>query len=220
MSFVTDDPHATGAVLRMGVPMNEAAGAVILLHGRGGSARDILSLAPLLGDRKLAFLAPQAAGSTWYPESFLAPRESNEPRLGSALRKIESVLASVIAAGVPQERIVLGGFSQGACLTSEFAALHPGRYAGLLAFTGGLIGPLGSDLQADLPPGDFAGTPVLLASGDPDPHVPWERVEETARILAERNARVDLRHYPGRPHIVSQAEIGLARGLIEAAFPE
>jgi predicted esterase len=217
---MADDPHAAGAVLHRGAALDEAAGAVILLHGRGGSARDILSLAPLLGERKLAFLAPEAAGSTWYPESFLAPRESNQPRLDSALRKIESVIASVVAAGIPRERIVLGGFSQGACLTSEYAARHPGRYAGLLAFTGGLIGPLGSDLEADLPPGDFAGTPVLLASGDPDPHVPWQRVEETARILTARNARVDLRHYPGRPHIVSQAEVALAHGIIEAAFPE
>jgi predicted esterase len=217
---MTDDPHAAGAVLHRGVGLQDANGVVILLHGRGGSARDILSLAPLLGERRLAFLAPEAAGSTWYPESFLAPRERNQPRLDSALRKIESVIESVVAAGISRERIVLGGFSQGACLTSEYAARHPARYAGLLAFTGGLIGPLGSDLEADLPPGDFAGTPVLLASGDPDPHVPWERVEETARILTGRNARVDLRYYPGRPHIVSQAEVALARGLVEAAFPE
>jgi phospholipase/carboxylesterase len=213
----TLDPHAAGEVYRAGSPLQNAAGVVILLHGRGGSARDILSLADALeGERlKLAFLAPQAAGSTWYPNSFLAERASNEPWLSSALAKVQSVVEMAVAAGFPQERIVIGGFSQGACLATEFVATHPTRYAGLIAWTGGLIGPLGSDLSHA---GDLAGTPAFQGSGDPDPHVPWSRVEESARILTAMGAKVTSRRYPGKPHSVSAEEIEFARKLIESAF--
>jgi phospholipase/carboxylesterase len=213
----TLDPYAAGEVYRAGSPLQNAAGVVILLHGRGGSARDILSLADALeGERlKLAFLAPQAAGSTWYPNSFLAERASNEPWLSSALAKVQSVVEMAVAAGFPQERIVIGGFSQGACLATEFVATHPTRYAGLIAWTGGLIGPLGSDLSHA---GDLAGTPAFQGSGDPDPHVPWSRVEESARILTAMGAKVTSRRYPGKPHSVSAEEIEFARKLIESAF--
>jgi phospholipase/carboxylesterase len=193
---------------------------VILLHGRGASARDILGLAPAINldsseDKRLTFLAPQAGGWEWYPQSFLAPREANEPGLSSALKKIESIVELALAAGVPREKIAIGGFSQGACLTSEFAATHPARWAGLIAFTGGLIGPLGSDVSHT---GDLAGTPALLLSGDPDPHVPWSRVEETAAVLTSMGAVVTLRRYPGKPHSVNEEEVELARALVEKAF--
>ena len=210
------DPHAAGEVYRAGVPLEDAAGVVILLHGRGASAREILSLAGALGgDLKLAFLAPHAAGSTWYPNSFLAERESNEPWLGSALAKVQSVVELAVAAGVTRERIVIGGFSQGACLATEFVATHPARYAGLIAWTGGLVGPLGSDLSHA---GDLAGTPAFQGSGDPDPHVPWSRVEESARVLTAMGARVTSRRYPGKPHSVSTDEIEFARELVQGAF--
>lgn len=210
------DPHAAGEVYRAGVSLEDAAGVVILLHGRGASARDILSLAGALGGGlKLAFLAPQAAGSTWYPNSFLAERGSNEPWLSSALAKVESVVEMAVAAGVTRDLIVVGGFSQGACLSTEFVATHPARYAGLIAWTGGLVGPLGSDVSHA---GDLAGTPAFQGSGDPDPHVPWSRVEESARVLTAMGARVTSRRYPGKPHSVSAEEIEFARELVEGAF--
>lgn len=210
------DPHATGEVYRAGAALEEASGVVILLHGRGASAREILSLAGALGaGLKLTFLAPQAAGSTWYPNSFLAERESNEPWLSSALAKVESVVEMAVAAGLTRDRIVVGGFSQGACLSTEFVATHPARYAGLIAWTGGLVGPLGSDVSHA---GDLAGTPAFQGSGDPDPHVPWSRVEESAHVLTAMGARVTTRRYPGKPHSVSAEEIEFARELVKGAF--
>jgi len=200
-------PHGQAPLVWGGAPVESATGAVVLLHGRGGSAEDILTLAPLLGRTDLAFVAPQAAGHTWYPQSFLAPRENNEPYLSSALRRVGETVAALEAAGIAKDRIVLAGFSQGACLTTEFAASYPARYAGLIAFTGGLVGPLGSDLHHD---GFLAGTPALLLSGDPDPHVPWTRVEETARELESMGASVTARRYPGRPHTISGEEIEMA----------
>ena len=213
------DPHASGEVYSAGVSLEDAAGVVILLHGRGGSAGDILSLAGALGGErlKLAFLAPQAAGSTWYPNSFLAERESNEPWVRSALGKVQSVVEMALKAGVARERIVIGGFSQGACLATEFVATHPARYAGLIAWTGGLIGPLGGDLSHG---GDLTGMPVFQGSGDPDPYVPWSRVEESAQVLKAMGARVTALRYPGKPHSVSAEEIELARQLVEGAFAD
>ena len=210
------DPHANTPVLHTGTPLNQARGAVVLLHGRGASAEDIIALAAPLHREGLAYLAPQAANHTWYPQSFLAPREANEPYLSSALRKIASVVAQAEAAGIARDRIVIAGFSQGACLTTEFAVTHPARYAGLIAFTGGLIGPPDMDLHHE---GTLAGNPALLLSGDPDPHVPWTRVEATAVELTRMGADVLTRRYPGRPHTISGDEIDLARQLLERAFP-
>lgn len=214
-TVTTNDPHATGELLHAGASLDEASGAVILLHGRGASAVDILSLASPLERPGLAYLAPQAAGKTWYPQSFLAPREQNEPWLSSALDRLEQVVRSLEDAGMKCAQIALCGFSQGACLAMEFVASHPTRYAGVIAFTGGLVGPLGSDLQH---PGQLAGTPVLLSSGDPDPHVPWLRVQQTADELSRMGAQVATRRYPGRPHTVSAEEIEDARMLLEQAF--
>lgn len=216
-----NDPHATGEVLSYypngGAALKDVAGVVVLVHGRGASAEDILGLAPMLAgpELKLAFLAPQAAGAEWYPQSFLAEREENEPYLSSALRKIETMVEAVIAAGVPRERIVIGGFSQGACLTSEFLATRPGRYAAGLAFTGGVMGPLNSRMRYA---GDLQRTPVLLTSSDFDPHVPWSRVEQTAEVLTAMNAAVTVQRYPGREHTVRQAEIETARAIVAAAY--
>lgn len=209
---MTNDPHAAGAVLQAGAPIEKADLAVVLLHGRGGSGEDILELGSAFDLPNAVYLAPQAAGHTWYPLSFLAPRKANEPYLSSALAKVESIVRSVERAGVGRERVVVAGFSQGACLATEFVASHPARYGGLIAFTGGLIGPPGS-LQSP-PTGELAGTPALLSSGDPDPHVPWARVEESAAILSLMGATVTTKRYPGRPHTVTQEELELARKFL------
>ena len=212
---ITLDPHASSPVRHAGSPLSTAAGAIILLHGRGGSADDILALGDAFHQPRLALVAPQAAGHTWYPNSFLAPREANEPFVSSALAKVASVVAEIEAAGIPRDRIVIAGFSQGACLSTEFVASNPARYAGLIAFTGGLIGPLGMDLHHE---GQLAGTPALLLSGDPDPHVPWQRVEDSARELTRMGAVVQATRYPGRPHTVSAPELDQARQLLQQAF--
>lgn len=210
------DPHANQPVRHVGAPLAEAKGAVVLLHGRGGSAEDILSLAQPLYREGLAYLAPQAAGHTWYPNSFLAPREANEPYLSSALAKVGSVVGELEAAGIARERILIAGFSQGACLATEFVASNPARYAGLIAFTGGLIGPPDMNLHHE---GSLRGTPALFLSGDPDPHVPWHRVQASASELERMGAIVTARRYPGRPHTITAEEVDLARTLVREAFP-
>ena len=212
---MSSDPHRDGPVRRFGKPLEQASGAVILLHGRGGSAEDILSLAREFSLPQLVFLAPQAAGNSWYPNSFLAPIAQNEPWLTSALHKVETTVQMVNEAGISSERIVICGFSQGACLATEFVARHPKRYSGLIAFTGGLIGPPGADLTHK---GDLAGMPAFFGSGDPDPHVPWQRVEQSARIFAEMGAAVTARRYANRSHTISGEEIDLAKNLIRDAF--
>lgn len=209
------DPHAGQPVLHTGAPLANGKGAVVLLHGRGGSAEDILSLAQPLYREGLTYLAPQAAGHSWYPNSFLASRETNEPWLSSALRKVGSVVTEIGAAGIPRDRIVVAGFSQGACLATEFVAANPARYAGLIAFTGGLIGPPDANLHHE---GRLAGTPALFLSGDPDPHVPWQRVQASATELERMGAVATARRYPGRPHTITAEELDLARTLIREAF--
>ena len=209
---MTSDPHAGSPVHHAGPALHEAGLAVVLLHGRGGSAEDILGLSTAFRMPNVAYLAPEAAGHSWYPLSFLAPRAANEPYLSSALRKVGSIVKSFEQSGFDSERILIAGFSQGACLATEFVASHPARYGGLIAFTGGLIGAPGSLPQPVA--GALADTPALFCSGDPDPHVPWARVEESAAILAAMGARVITKRYPGRPHTVSQQELELARDLL------
>jgi predicted esterase len=210
-----NDPHSDQPVRHLGAPLEQAGGAVIMLHGRGASAEDILNLAQAMYHPRLAYLAPDAASHAWYPHTFLSPREQNEPWLSSALKKVGSIIQQANDAGIPTDRIILCGFSQGACLSSEFAATHPTRYAAVIAFTGGLIGP--PDMKLDYS-GDLAGTPAFLGSGDHDPYIPWERVQQTADILTQMNARVTLQCYPGRAHTVSAKEVKIANQLIEEAF--
>ena len=161
---MTIDPHRNLPIAQLGAPLSEASGVMILLHGRGGSAEDMFSLGEDLGGRDFAYLAPTAANNTWYPYSFLSPLDQNEPYLTSALNKVQSVVQLAAAAGIPSNSVVLVGFSQGACLATEYVARYPRRYAGLVAFTGGLIGASDSDL---VHPGDLTGTPAFLGSGDP-----------------------------------------------------
>ena len=208
----SQDPHADQPVLRAGPPPEEATATLIMIHGRGAGAESILSLYQPLGIANLATIAPEAAGATWYPYSFLAPMESNQPYLDSALRRIETLVSDLLDRGIPSERIAVLGFSQGACLTSEFVARHPRRYGAVMALTGGLIGPPGT-------PRDYAGsldgTPMFLGTSDPDPHVPFERVEETAAVLTRMGARVETRRYPGMPHTINQEELDACRTLIQ-----
>jgi predicted esterase len=212
---MTTTLHADEAVLRSGAALEEASGAVVLLHGRGGSAEDILGLSQDLYVPGLAYLAPQAAGHTWYPYSFLVPLERNEPWLSSALQKVSDTLELGRRAGLRDDQIVICGFSQGACLATEFIARHPKRYAGLIAFTGGLIGPPDADLKHS---GNLEGTPALLSAGDQDPHVPWTRVEQSAKILTEMGALVTLKRYVAKPHMISRAERELGRQMILSRF--
>ena len=209
-------PHAGQRVSTAGRPLEEAAAAVILVHGRGATAESILELGGEIDDGRLALLAPQAAGRTWYPYSFLAPVERNEPGRSSGLAVIDALIESIAARGIPASRVLLLGFSQGACLTVEYAARRPRRFGGVAVLTGGLLGPDGA--LADFR-GSLAGTPVLLASGDPDPHVPWKRVEATAAILEELGAEVSLRRYPGFGHSVHPEAIALVRELVARLDP-
>ena len=223
-------PHAGGRVARAGAPLAEAAGAVVLLHGRGATAESILGLGAELGRSDLAYLAPQAAGGAWYPQSFLAPLDANEPWLSSA---IEAVMAAVAEAHVPGERVVLGGFSQGACLACEVAARHTGRWGGVVALSGGLIGtgpapPAAPPLRAlgrTFPDkafdygGSLAGVPAFLGCSDVDPHIPLARVERTAEVLGALGADVDLRVYPGFGHSVNADEVEAVRALLARAVP-
>lgn len=212
---MTNDPHGAQPIVCAGTPLASAAGAIILLHGRGGSAHDILGLGASLAPNGIALLAPEAAGHTWYPNSFLAPRAQNEPYLTSALQRVATVVQAVMGAGFESSQITLCGFSQGACLATEFVGRNPRRYAGLLAFTGGLIGPLDELLNLT---GDLQGTPVLLSSGDPDPHVPWSRVQQSAELLTSIGATVTTRRYAGRPHTVLQQEIQDGQLLLQDTF--
>ena len=211
---MTSDPHGTQAIVSMGQPLSDAAAVLILLHGRGGTAEDILGLGEAIAPEKWAMLAPQASGNSWYPYSFLAPQEQNEPYLTSALGKVQAAVDTALAAGIAAEKIAIAGFSQGACLATEFVGRNPRRYAALLALTGGLIGPLGAPIKLT---GDLAGTPVLFSSGDPDPHVPWARVQQSADLLQEIGGRVTIRRYPGKPHSVTGEELRSARDILTVA---
>jgi predicted esterase len=202
-------------IIHAGTPLEKASGALILLHGRGGSAEDILALGGAFTSHRLALLAPQAPGHTWYPYSFLAPRQQNEPQLSSALKQVGAALAMASDAGLETSNVALCGFSQGACLAAEFVARNPRRYAGLLAFTGGLIGPLEEPITLT---GNLESTPVLLSSGDPDPHVPWERVQQTGKLLTSIGGKVVVQRYPGRPHTVLPAEIEQAKAILSHSF--
>jgi predicted esterase len=211
---VTSDPHAGQPVVAAGAPLDTARAAMILVHGRNAAPRNILELATPLAHPGVAYLAPAAAGHTWYPLSFLAERGQNEPGLSSALGMLRQLVEDVEARGIPRSRIVLLGFSQGACLASEFALRHPGRYGGIVVFSGGLIGPPGTTWDA---PGDLAGTPAFFGCSDVDAHVPRWRVDESAAVFSRMGATTDLRIYPGMGHLVNDDEIAAARAIVAAA---
>lgn len=194
----------TKQIISQGKSLAEASKALILLHGRGASAADILTLAPYLQVEEFALLAPQATNHTWYPYSFMAPHQANEPWLSTALEVLKAVFDDVLAAGIPGEHIYLGGFSQGACLTLEFAARNAQKLGGLLAFSGGLIG---EKIDRASYQQDFEQTPIFIGCSDVDPHIPKARVEESATILKEMNANVTAKLYPGMGHTINEDEL-------------
>jgi maleylacetate reductase len=199
-------------VVETGVPLGQAPVVVIMVHGRNAGPANILDLVPRLARPNVTYLAPTAAGRTWYPLGFMADVQKNEPDLSSALELLESVVARAEAAGVPRSHFVMLGFSQGACLTAEFAVRHPSRFGGFILFTGGVIGPPGTEWNH---PGNFEGTPMFLGSGDPDSHVPVSRVLESAALFTSMGASVAAQIYPSRGHWVSDDEIAAARKLLD-----
>jgi predicted esterase len=208
-------PHYAAQVAEAGAPLHRAKAVVVMLHGRGADAGDMLSLAEIFVQPDLAYLAPQASGRSWYPYPFLAPIEQNEPFLSSALDMLDRLLARLGGEGLQPERVVLFGFSQGACLTLEYAARHARHYGGVIGLSGGLIGP-------DCTPRDYAGqlasTPVFLGCSEADPHIPLDRMQETARVLTALGGAVTERIYPGMGHGINEDEIKHARGLL-ASLP-
>lgn len=197
-------------MLEGGEPLDRARGAMILVHGRGASAMDILSLAAELDVHGVAFLAPQAAGSAWYPNPFTAPLESNEPYLSSALEVLATLVARV-ATTIPVEKLVLLGFSQGACLALEFAARNARRYGGVVGLSGGLIGP---DATPRDYPGDFQGTPAFLGCSDVDPYIRKDRVIEAGDVLTRLGADVTVRLYAEMGHTVNADELEEVRKIV------
>jgi phospholipase/carboxylesterase len=199
-------------VVEAGESLAKARAAMILVHGRGATAADIMTVGAELMHPGFAYLAPQAEGNAWYPYPFTAPLETNEPYLSAAFGVIESLLARVEAT-IPAQRVILLGFSQGACLTLEFAARRARRYGGVVGLSGGLIGP--PETPRDYP-GSFDGTPVFLGCSDIDPHIPKERVIETGEVFKRMGAKVTVRLYPGMGHTVSQDEIDAVREIVES----
>jgi predicted esterase len=206
-----DDIHRGQPIVMAGMPLERAATAMVMLHGRGASAADILALADEFRELDLAYLAPQAAGSTWYPNRFSAPVESNEPWLSSALRAVTDALSLVASAGIPVERTLLLGFSQGACLALEYAARHPRPYGGVAGLSGALIENGDERRQYT---GTLRGVPVFLGCSTSDPHVPSARVEQSAEVLRGLGAEVTLRLYPNMEHTVNADEIHYVNSMI------
>ncbi|WP_331236240.1 alpha/beta hydrolase [Natronorarus salvus] len=207
-----EDPHGEQPIEATGAPLEVAEVAVVMVHGRGATANGMLGLAREVWHSEIAYLAPQAFRSTWYPQSFLAPIEANEPWLTSALGTVERALARLSEAGIERERTVLLGFSQGACLATEFAARNPTRYGGIVGLSGGLIGPEGSEFEYG---GSLECTPVFLGCSDVDPHIPVERVHETAEVFDGLGAAVEKRIYEGMGHTVNEEEIEAVNELLD-----
>ena len=205
------DPHRGQPVLQAGAGLAAARAAMIMVHGRGASAADILSLAEIFQRNDIIYLAPQAADSTWYPYRFFEPVGRNEPYLSSALRVIGGLLRWLGERNMPPEKVVILGFSQGACLALEFAAREPRRYGGVIGFSGGLIG-------ANVVPAAYSGflnaTPVLIGCGDTDPHIPLARVRETTEVMRALGAAVTERIYPGLGHTINEDEISHALAVL------
>ena len=194
-----------------GKPVAEANKALVMIHGRGGSAEDILSLASHLKVKDFALLAPQATNNTWYPQSFLAEPSQNEPGLSSALELLAEIEADLVEEGISPENIFFLGFSQGACLSLEYVTRNAKKYGGVVAFTGGLIG---DKVYNENYKGNFEKTPIFIGTSDPDPHVPIERVNETVEVLQKMEAESVLKVYRDMGHTISQDEIRLANELV------
>lgn len=197
-------------IVTAGVAVEKAKSALIIIHGRGASAESMIPLAQYLQIEDVAIFAPQASKHSWYPVSFIEPVELNQPALGSAMELIDGLVKEIISAGIPADKIYFLGFSQGACVSLEYVTRHAVKYAGVIAFTGGLIG---KDLQMENYKGDFGQTTVLITTSDPDFHVPLKRVKESAAIMKEMNANVHVEAYPGKQHTITNEEIDLANSI-------
>ena len=208
-------PHDSEPVLSAGRPLGSGRAAMIMVHGRNAGPENILELARLVPHPDFTFLAPSAAGGTWYPLSFMAETARNEPGLSSGLAVILELVRSIEGRGVARRRIILLGFSQGACLSSEFAVRNAGRFGGVVALSGGLIGPPGTVWNY---PGSFEGTPVFLGCSDVDGHVPKTRVDESAAVFSAMGAAVTERIYPGMGHQVNEDELEFVREMMRAAL--
>ena len=212
-SHTMTGPHQGQPVRTAGVPLAKAHAAMVMVHGRGATAESILTLVPALAAEGFAFLAPQASGNTWYPNSFLAPIASNEPGISSGMQAIDDLIDTISNAGIPIERTMLLGFSQGACLSLEYAARHAKRFGGIACLSGGLIGPDGTPRNYT---GSFDECPVFLGCSDIDGHVPALRVTESAAVLRHMGAHVTMKLYPGMGHLVNEDEIAHVSAMMEA----
>jgi phospholipase/carboxylesterase len=208
-------PHQGQPVRTAGASLATASAAMVMVHGRGATAESILTLVQAIDTPGFAYLAPQAAGNTWYPNSFMAPIPGNEPGITSGLAAISDLIKRIVDSGVPYERIMLLGFSQGACLSLEYAARHARRYGGVVGLSGGLIGP--DDTPRNYPD-SFDGTPIFLGCSDVDSHIPAHRVRESARVLQELGAEVTIKLYPGMDHIVNEDEVQTVREMMAAVI--
>jgi predicted esterase len=211
------DPHRGQPVLRAGADFGAAKAAMIMLHGRGADAADILGLSDVIGHKDIVYIAPEAAGHSWYPYSFLAPVTRNEPGRSSALGVISLLVRTLGEAKLPPEKIAILGFSQGACLATEFVARSPRRYGGVFALSGGLIGETIAPKDYS---GSLDGTPVFFGCSDVDPHIPVERVKQSAEILRALGGAVTEKIYPGMGHTIVEDEIAHIRRMIEAMTGE
>lgn len=198
-------------IITAGKQLNKDSKVLIMLHGRGANAQDILALSSHLDVNEFTLLAPQATNNTWYPYSFLAPVSQNEPWLSSALSLLEHMLDDLLKLGIPSENIYFLGFSQGACLTLEFVARNARKYGGIVAFTGGLIG---DKIYNENYAGDFQNTPFFIGTSNPDPHVPVERVYATTNVLKDMNAAVTEKVYDNMGHTINQDEIDNANRIV------
>ncbi|ELY91083.1 phospholipase/carboxylesterase [Natrialba hulunbeirensis JCM 10989] len=221
-----DGPHQGQPLVTAGTELESADAAMVLVHGRGATARSIIQMGSEVHRDGLALLAPQAQRNEWYPNSFLAPVESNEPGRTSGLQAISDAIEAANEADVPTDRILVLGFSQGACLASEYVARNPQRYGGLAALSGGLIGDeieaadyldTETDTNTDA---TLDGTSAFLGCSDVDPHIPEERVHETASVLEELDADVDTRIYEGMGHGVNEDELEAVASMIATLVGE
>lgn len=204
-------PHQAIKPKEYGASVSRAKAAMIMMHGRGATAESMFSLADEFAQPDFHYVAPQAQNHTWYPYSFLQPKENNQPGLSSGLQQIHNLLEDLKSAGIPAEKIMLLGFSQGACLTTEYAARHPQKLGGVVGFSGGLIGP---EIEESHYSGSMEQTPVFLGCSNVDPHIPKERVDETEAVFRKLNADVTKSIYPGMPHTVNEDEVKTVRGMM------
>lgn len=208
----TTNPHLGQPVLSLGAPFKDAQQVMILLHGRGASAESILSLAAEFDAPEIHFLAPQADQYRWYPYSFLSPLERNEPDLSNAIERVDTLVNRLVTSGKRLDQIILAGFSQGACLASEYVIRNPRRYAGLIVLSGGWIGPQTMQRSSDA---NLDGMPVFIGCSDVDQHIPLTRVEETASLFESMHADVRLSIYSGMEHTINADEISQINSLLK-----